>query len=307
MKLWQARLGLLGVALLWALGYIATNQAIQYLSVTQMQIVRFAITIFLLCLVFHKRLKKITKKTVILGTLLGLVFFVGMTVHSVALETTTVSKNAFLVVFNIVFVPIIMYFLFKIKLKPYFVLGIITMIIGFFILVFNIDVFNLANSLAFLKTQAYLVLGDYLTLIASFVFAVQIVMIGYFVTKDDPINLVIIQLICAGLFSFIYCLIFQEAIPFINLKFEVWHLALPSVLYLGIAGCFAFVGQIIIQKYVPASNVALIFSTESLFATIFSVLLGLEPFSMGLLIGGIIITIGIIWAETGLKFGNNKY
>ncbi|MDF9867628.1 drug/metabolite transporter (DMT)-like permease [Bacilli bacterium PM5-3] len=306
MKLWQARASLLIVALIWAFGYIATAETLKYISVTQMQVVRFAISVILLCIVFRKRLKLMNKRTVIYGICLGLVFFVSMTIHSVALETTTVSKNAFLVVLNVVFVPLIMYVVFKVKIKWYFVSGLITMIIGFFILVFNIDIFNLASSLASLQGQSTLVLGDYLTIFAAFVFAMQIVMIGYFVTKEDPINLVIIQLSCACIFSLIYCIINKEAIPFISLDSNLLASAFPAIAYLGISGCFAFAGQLIIQQYVPASNVALIFSTESMFASVFSVLLGLEPFTSGLLVGAIVITTGIIWAETGFKFNSEE-
>lgn len=302
MKMWQARVGLLIVALIWAYGYIATAETLKFMSVTQMQVLRFSISVILLCLVFHKRLKKISMKTLVYGVSLGIVFFASMTIHSAALETTTVSKNAFLVVLNVVFVPIIMYFIFKVKIKPYFAFGVLTTLLGFFVLVFNVDILNLGASLASLRSEANLVLGDYLTILAAFIFAVQIVMIGHFVTRDDPINLVIIQLACAAIFSIIFCLINNEPIPIIQMDSEVLMSALPAILYLGCSGCFAFAGQLVIQKYVPASNTAVIFSTESLFAAVFSVFLGLEPFTNGLLVGAIVITIGIIWAETGFKF-----
>ncbi|MDL2211944.1 DMT family transporter [Erysipelotrichaceae bacterium OttesenSCG-928-M19] len=307
MKPWQARIGLLAVAIIWAFGYIATAETLKYMSVTQMQVIRFTITALALCIVFHKRLKKITKQTVFFGLALGIVFFASMTIHSEALETTTVSKNAFLVVMNVVFVPIIMYVVFKTKIRSYFAFGVATMIIGFFILVFNVDIFDLANSLASLKSQANIVLGDYLTIIASFIFAMQIVMIGYFVTKDDPINLTIIQMATAAFLSIGYCLVTKQPIPLINLDTASWLPGLWAFLYLGIFGCFAFAGQIVIQKHIPASNVALIFSTESMFASMFSVLLGLEPLTTGLIVGAIVITTGIVWAETGFKFGENEY
>ena len=306
MKLWQARVGLLIIALIWAYGYIATAESIKFMSVTQMQVVRFAITTILLSVVFWKRLIKINKRTVLFGICLGIVFFGSMTIHSVALETTTVSKNAFLVVLNVAFVPLIMYALFKVKIRYYFVLGVITMVLGFFILVFNIDIFNLSSSLAAVEGLDKLVLGDYLTLLAALTFAIQIVMIGYFVTKEDPINLVIIQIGVSFILTLTYCLIFNEPIPLITMDNQDLLNALLPILYLGISGCFAFAGQVVVQKYVPASNVALIFSTESMFAAFFSVFLGMEPFTIGLLIGAIVITLGIVWAETGFKFKEEK-
>jgi len=225
-----------------------------------------------------------------------------MTIHSTALETTTVSKNAFLVVFFLAIVPVLMYVFFKVKIKLYFVFGIITMLLGFFILVFDINLLDLAGSLASIRGEANLVLGDYLTLLSAVFFAVHIVIIGYFVTKEDPVNLVTIQLGVACLLSLISCLFNGEPIPFINLNYDILIPVLPSILFLGIAACFTFGGQIYVQKFLPASNTALIFSTESMFAAAFSVMLGKEPLTSGLIVGAIVITLGIVWAETGFKF-----
>lgn len=300
MKPWQARVGLLVVAIIWSIGYIATDEAIRYISVTQMQVFRFGLGVIILCIIFHKKLKKITKQTVVYGVSLGLLFFFAMTIHSAALETTTVSKNAFLVVLNVVWVPIIMYVIFKTKIEKYLIFGVITMIVGFFILVFNIDVFNLSKSLADVKSQANLVWGDYLTLFSSVIFAGHIVLIGYAVRRDNAINLVIIQLTTAAILSLLSCIINNE--PIIGIDPKAFSLALPAVLFLGISATVGFTGQIAFQKFLPASNSAIIFSTESLFATLFSVIIGLEPLTSGLFLGGLIITFGIIWAETGFKF-----
>lgn len=300
MKPWQARIGLLVVAVIWAIGYIATDLAIVHISVTQMQVYRFTTGALILCIVFHKKLKKINKRTIIYGVSLGLLFFSAMTIHSAALETTTVSKNAFLVVMNVIWVPVLMYLIFKTKIEKHLIFGVVVMIIGFFILVFNIDFFNLSSSITSLKGEAKLVWGDYLTLFSSIIFAAHIVLIGYSVRRDDAINLVIIQLTTAALLSLISCLIKGE--PILNIDQATFNAALPPVAYLAISSAIGFSGQIAFQEFLPASNSAIIFSTESLFASLFSVMIGLEPLTSGLVFGGVIITLGIVWAETGFDF-----
>lgn len=304
MKMWQARVGLLFVAIIWAFGYIATLDTLNYMSITQMQVFRFGLSVLLLVIVFHKRLRTINKRAVIYGIILGVVFFVSMTMHSVALEYTTVSKNAFIVILNIVIVPIIMYFAFKVKIQKYYIYGVMTMILGFGFLIFGIDIFNLGYSLQNLGSQMSLNFGDLLTFISAFIFALQIVLIGYFVTKEDPIQLVTIQLLCACVFSYLYSLVVKD--PVFSMDSALIIGALPSIVFLGIAGAFGFAGQLVLQQYMPSSNVAIIFSTESLFATLFSVALGLEPFTSALLIGTVLITLGIIWTETGFNFKNDK-
>jgi drug/metabolite transporter (DMT)-like permease len=302
MKLWQARIAILMVAMMWGLGYIAIDSAIQYMSVPQMQIPRFILSTILIIVLFRKKLKNISKRAYLYGIALGFIFFLGVTVHSVALETTTISKNSFLVVLTVVFVPIIMYFVYKVKIAPYFIHGVITIIIGFVFLVFNIDIFNLSSSLGALEELSTLVLGDYLTILAALLFSIHVVMVGHYVSRESAIKLTTVQMGTAAILSLIYVVLTGETIPFIGMDNELLMAALPAILYLGISGAFAFGGQIVVQKYLPSSNVAIITSTDSLFATSASVVLGLEMLSAGLIVGAIVIILGIIWAETGFNF-----
>ncbi|MDR3215087.1 MAG: DMT family transporter [Bacilli bacterium] len=302
MSKWQARFGLLLVAIIWAYGYIATDQSLRVMNIAQMQVLRFLIASVLLLVIFHKKLKLITRRTVIYGLGLGVLFFFGMSIHSYALTITTVSKNAFLVVTNVVFVPIILYIIFKTKFKLHLFVGIATMIIGFMFLVFKIDLFNLAASLENLKDLSNLNFGDYLTLLAAIIFASQIILIGYSSKKEDPILLNIFQMVIAFILSLIHCLVQGISIPLINMPNEQIMRVIIPIIYLGVAGCIGFTAQIIFQKYLSSSDSSLIFSTESLFAACFSVVLGLEAFSSSLLLGGILITIGIVYGETGFKF-----
>lgn len=52
--------------------------------------------------------------------------------------------------------------------------------------------------------------------------------------------------------------------------------------------------QIVGQKFTDATAAGLIMMTESMFGSLFSVSLGFEPFTMNLLIGGILIIISIL-------------
>ncbi|MDR1781970.1 MAG: DMT family transporter [Bacilli bacterium] len=305
MSKFKVRLGLLFVAIIWAYGYIATADALEIMNATQMQFLRFFLATLLLCIIFFKKLKLVKKTTIIYGTLIGLVFFIGMTMHTAALATTTVSKNSFLVVTNAVFTPILAFILFREKIKSYLIPGLIIMLIGFFILVFKIDFFNLTSSLSNLKTQSNFVLGDYLTLFSAIFFALQIVLISKYVKSEDPILLVIFQLGSTCIFSLIYCLINKDSIPLITMDNNLLKSCIPAIIYLAFGSCIGFCLQQIFQKYATSTETSLIFSTESLFATIFSVFLGYEFFGSFLVIGGILITLGIICAETGFKFKEN--
>lgn len=304
MKIWQARLGLLGVAFLWGLGYILSSVLLEYMDVFQLNFYRFLISTIAFMIVWNKKIiKNLNKQIIIAGIIVGFSFFLGMTLLTEALNTTTVSKNSFLVMLNIVLVPIISFIMFKYKVKIYYFFGMITICIGFFVLLF-VDFNSWQQTITNFLSLSNLVIGDYMSLISSFFFALQIVLIGYYVKKFDVITLVTLEMFFTSLFSLAYSLI--AGYEMVNIFHLDYIYAMVFLLVLGVTGVLSFGGQTYIQKYLSATDVAIIFSTESLFATLLSILLGWETFTLNLLIGGALVTLGVIWAETGFKFKSSK-
>jgi drug/metabolite transporter (DMT)-like permease len=77
---------------------------------------------------------------------------------------------------------------------------------------------------------------------------------------------------------------------------------LPAVIYLGIfSTCICFFLQTSAQKRTTAGKAGIIMSTESFFGSLFSVLLGMEPLTPKIVIGGIIILTAVILTETDLN------
>jgi drug/metabolite transporter (DMT)-like permease len=56
------------------------------------------------------------------------------------------------------------------------------------------------------------------------------------------------------------------------------------------------------QRRTPTAKSAILLSFESLFGAAFSVLLGLEPFTLKLLLGGGVIFLSVVW----LEWSNNR-
>ncbi|MDF9867627.1 drug/metabolite transporter (DMT)-like permease [Bacilli bacterium PM5-3] len=301
MKTWQANICLVIVAMIWGAGFVATEQALKFLEPLQMQIFRFGIAALIVTVVFFKRLKNASKQSIIYGSIIGLVFFIAMTFQTFGLTDTTVPKNAFITVTNVVWVPLISFIIFKIKPKAYLLYGIIVMLVGFFFLIFEVDIFNLSSSLASLSSQMNVTFGDFLTLICAIAFAAHIILGGRFVKDEDPITILIFQLYVSTILSIVLSC-FMEGSP-LNIEPSNLVSALPSLTFMAVfSSVISFALQLIAQQYVPAANTAVICSTESLFASIFAVLLGSVPLTSSLVISSFVITIGIIWAETGFKF-----
>ena len=68
--------------------------------------------------------------------------------------------------------------------------------------------------------------------------------------------------------------------------------------------CLCYFLQTTAQKHVNSTKAAIILSTESLFGSIFSVLLGYDPLSAQMVVGGVIILASIILPE--FSFGKKE-
>ena len=306
MKIWQANSALLLVSMIWGLGFVATDEALKFLSPMQTQIFRFGIASLIMIVVFNKKLSKVSKKAIVYGAIIGAIFFIAMSLQTIGLNDTTVPKNAFLTVTNVVFVPLIAFVLYKRVPKHYFWYGVIIMLIGFFFLLFQFDIFNLRASLANLKAQSQLNWGDFLSLLCGIGFAFHFIMAEKFVKDEDPILIVMFQLLTSTFLSIVAALIMDgNHFAFTEHNFV---LAVPSLLYMAIfSSIISFILQLTAQKYVPAANTAIICTLESVFASIFAIMLGRSALSSSLIIGGTLITIGLMWAETGFNFKEEKH
>jgi len=300
MKIWKANIMILIAAMFWGGGFVATDFVIGYISPVQMQTIRFSLSAILCLILFHKKIKTASIRTVGFGIVIGILFFLAMTTQNYGLVFTTVPKNAFITVTNVIFSPLLAYLLFKKKPQKTIYLGLLIMMIGFLILVFEIDIFNIQASINAISELTHLNFGDLLTLFAAVLFASQFVLQDKFVMDEEPLSILTFQLITASILSLISATVIHESVFAINLD-DLRHVILP-IIYLVICPTIISFGFVLIaQQYVSPSNTAIFASTESLFATLFAIILGNTPFVMAILIGGIIITIGIIYAETGFK------
>lgn len=297
MKKWQANLGLLLCSILWGIGFIATDIALEVMTPFVMQTFRFAIAASLLTLLFFKRLMSIGKEVLIAGSLTSLVFVVAMSLQSYGLVFTTISKSAFFTVTNVVWVPLILFIIYKTRISKSVLYGILIMLLGFIFLIFQVDVFDFRHSLLMFEGQMFLNFGDFLTIACAILFAVHIILTGIYARRYDNIQLLTVQMWGAAIFSFVCVFVFDDGNFTFNFK------SLFACIIMGVfSSIIAFGLQIACQKNADTSQAAIILTTEAAFATVFSVLLGREYFYSGLVLGGILILSGVIIGETELSF-----
>ncbi len=300
MRKWQANIGLLIVAIIWGGSFVATDYMIEYLNPLNIQIYRNVIATIILISFFLKKFIAANKQTIMIGCLLGFLFLISNTIQSEGLARTTVSKNAFLTANYVLFVPLISFFLFKKFPSKYTFLGIFIMIIGYFFILFDIEVFN-SSSYQNLHSQLKFNYGDFLTVASALGFALHIIAVSYFMKNEDPLQVLIFQSLFASVFGIIFAIITNNSFQLEQLKnfddflFPLMYMAIFSSII-----CFG--GQLLFQKYTDEQSAGILMSLEAAFASLFAVVLGIDKYYSGLLIGGVILIVGIIIAETHLKF-----
>ncbi|TCZ75465.1 DMT family transporter [Paenibacillus albiflavus] len=284
MRKYVGELGLLLVAVIWGIGFVATAISLETLTAFQVMAIRFLIAACLMSVIFMKHLRTLNRSVVRAGIMLGIFMFLGFVLQTVGLQYTTPSKNAFLTAVNVVIVPFIGYMLYRRRVDKFGLLGTLLAILGVGVLS--------------LEAQFSLNLGDGLTLLCAICFAFHIFFTGEFVKKHSPIGLTIVQMITACLLSVIVVIFRGEALH-INFASK----GILATVYLGvISTTIAFLLQTIAQKHTTETKAAIILSTEALFGALFSVLILHEILTIRMVIGIILILAAIIVAETKIDF-----
>lgn len=292
MKKWLAIGGLILVTVIWGGGFVASDMALESMKPFQIMMVRFLVASVLMGMLGlgnRKKAEQATKRAgaIKAGILMGIALFMGFSLQTIGLQYTTPSKNAFLTALNVVIVPFIAFLILKKKIGIKGIVGAILSVVGVALLSLN---GNLTLSL-----------GDGLTLLCAVGFAFQIFFTSEFVKKYPASVLNMVQMITAFVLSAASLVIFGE------MEFQVTTKGWLSVLYLGIISTtVCYLLQTACQKYVDETKAAIVLSMESVFGTIFSIIILHEVITLRMVIGCIIILIAVIISNLSEAEGEMK-
>ena len=276
------RLGLLLVTIIWGTGYVVSDIALNVLNPYQLMTGRFLIAFIVILILFSNKIKNITKKALIRGSILGIILYLAFLFQTVGLNYTTPSKNAFLTAVNVVLVPFIGLVLYKNKIAIRAYLGAFLSIVGIGLL--SLDGFSGFN------------FGDFLTLIGAVFFSFQIILTSRFVRTENIFSIMIVQMGVAALCGTLVMLFRGDPIP------EFTVTGTLSVAYLGFfCTMFGFMLQTAAQRFTADTETAVILSMESLWGMLFSIILLHELVTVQMGIGAALILIGVLVSEIDFK------
>lgn len=287
MKRYIAEGGLLLVGILWGLGFVFVKIGLnEGISPFYLLTIRFLGGSLLLYQIFRKRITRFSRNDIKAGIIIGIFQFLGYGFQTFGVELTTAGKNAFFTAINVIIVPYIFWIIHKKSPDIFAFAASVLCLLGVGVMSFDRN-FNLTH----------LNLGDILTIICAVFFAAQIAFTGYFSKKVDPLKLILLQMLVAGVFFGINLLNPQQMRQVIPLH----GMTLIAVIYLTVfSTAVPTLLQTYCQRQTTSTRASILLSTESLFAPIFAFFLLGEVLSKRTLVGAGLILFAVILSETKL-------
>ncbi|MBV7276901.1 DMT family transporter [Clostridium sp. PL3] len=271
------------VAIFWGTSYAIVKDSLNDIKPFQLMTLRFGLSTIILSLIFWKKLKKINKRDLCQGSIIGVFLFLAFLTLVIGILYTTASKQSFLVGAYIIIVPFLAWGINKRVPNRYEIIGALISIVG-------IGLLTLDGSL-------YINKGDVISIFCSISFACHMIAIEYFSKDSDPIISTIVQFAIGSILFVMLTGIFE------SYKINFTPKMIKSTAYLVIVTTvIPFLVQNIAQKYISSTSTALIFTLESAFGGIFALFFLNETMTCKMIAGSIVIFLGIITEETKLSF-----
>lgn len=286
-KTFWAKIMLFAATVIWGYAFLVVKDTVNVFPPNFLIAGRFLLSFVILSAVFAKRYKKINKSYIVSGAVIGFALFAAYSAQTIGITDTTPGKNAFLTATYCVMVPFFAWAVTKKRPDIYSFVAAFVCITGI--------------GLVALKGNFTMSLGDALTLLCGFLFAVHLLCVKYFGDDKDPFLVATLQFGFAGAFSMIAALLFEKAPTDVPQSAWLWLMFLAMF-----PTAMALTFQIVGQKYTKPESASLILSLEAVFGVVFSLLAGTDTMNLRLGAGFLLIFAALIISETKLSFLQKK-
>ncbi len=273
MALLLAPWALLAVAAMWGISFVWMKDILDQQDVYSFLFSRFIVAALVMVVVNPKMIGRLNREIIAKGSVIGAVLGLGYIFQTLGLDRTTPAITGFITGLYVVLTPLIAAFLLKEKLttQAWFYIALATL------------------GLAVLSVSGWSIgTGEFFVLISAILFAAHILLLSRWSKKFDAYALTFVQLSTCALVSLVPTTLNGFTSPPDS---QVWGVILFTAVF---ATFFAFVIQTWAQARISATKVAVILTMEVVFAALFSVLLGAEPLTLRIVIGGSMVLIAML-------------
>jgi drug/metabolite transporter (DMT)-like permease len=278
---------LVGVTMLWGTTFLIVHTAMQYTGPMFFVGFRFTTAGLLCLLAFHRSMRGLTWREARAGAAIGLSIFLGYGLQTHGLQSVSASQSAFITALYVPTVPLLQWLVLRNAPHPMSWLGIALAFTGLVML-------TSPQPLAGLEGFTGLALGagELASLLAAFVFAAEIILIGKYAGRVNLQRVTVVQLLAGGLLSFAAMPVTGESLPAFS---WVW-LACALGLGLGTASVLIQLTMNWAQKAVSPTRATLIYAGEPIWGGLVGRLAG-ELLPALALLGAGLIVLGAVVSE----------
>ena len=282
-------------SLIWGSAFIAQDMGMDYngpFTFTFGRLFLGFLTLIPFLLIYeYKKIKPLIFKTqnIYNFLLIGFLLSMGNALQQFALLYTDVANTAVFTIFYVVLVPFVSYYFFSKFIHNSVWLAIIICLFGGILLT------------EFDNIQVRI--GDSIAVVNALFWAFHIVFISRFLKVFNfPITIACVQCLIASLFALIPALVF-ESVELSNMILDGKEMIYAGVLSSGIAFLLQIYGQ---QNLAPAP-VAIIFSLEGVFASIFGWIILSQYLNEIKIVGIVLILFAVIFSQLAPLYDKKKY
>lgn len=279
---------LTAITAIWGWSFVIVKESISFYPVFSFLAIRFLLGAIVLFFFIGSKIFSFEKKLWLSGFLLGVFLFSGYAFQTTGLIYTTPAHSGFITGLFVVFTPLLETLILKRKPHILLVFSLVLSTSGLFILSYEKD-FGSLNY------------GDFLSLICAIIYSFHIVFLDRFSKKYNTLYLAFLQVITVSLLSFASLFLLGSRllpIPAISLR---------GVILTGLlATAFSYFIQTNYQRLTSATEAALIFTLEPVFAGLFAYYLWGEVFSSKIFVGGTLILLGMLISQGRFYFDKKE-
>jgi drug/metabolite transporter (DMT)-like permease len=282
-------------SLIWGSAFIAQDMGMDYngpFTFTFGRLFLGFLTLIPFLLIYeYKKIKPLIFKTrnIYNFLLIGFLLSMGNALQQFALLYTDVANTAVFTIFYVVLVPFVSYYFFSKFIHNSVWLAIIICLFGGILLT------------EFDNIQVRI--GDSIAVVNALFWAFHIVFISRFLKVFNfPITIACVQCLIASLFALMPALVF-ESVELSNMILDGKEMIYAGVLSSGVAFLLQIYGQ---QNLAPAP-VAIIFSLEGVFASIFGWIILSQYLNEIKVVGIVLILFAVIFSQLAPLYDKKKY
>lgn len=286
----KASIMLFATAIIWGLAFVAQAAGMEHLGPLSFTASRCFVAVVFLYLTYkffmiksasYREEKFDMKRTLVGGSICGLVFTIAINLQQVSLIYTTAAKASFLTALYIVFIPVIGLFFGR---RPS-----VKIIICIFLAMVGTYLLSIKGGLKINR-------GDLIVILSALVFAIHILLLTKYSTNTNAVLVSLVQFAVCGVISLVGALVLED------ISMEAILKSQATILYVGILSSgVGFTIQLMALKDLEPVVASMICSLESVFGALFGWLILSQEMTEREIFGAIIIFLATIFAQVPIE------